>query len=168
MKLISISLLFVFTLFYCHLSSAQDSSSAGIQRAVISSFGGSKTTNSIYISHTAGQASAHTQLANEGIELHQGFEQPLEFTGQNETKIVRMVVYPNPNDGLFFVATDLPRGTRYTLTVFDLQAKPILNGEGEGGTESRFELPEGIAPGTYPAMMQTADGLKAETKIVIL
>jgi hypothetical protein len=168
MKLISISLLFLFTLFYSDLSSAQDSSGAGIQRAVISSFGGSKTSNTIYISHTAGQASAHTQVANEGIVLHQGFEQALQFTGQNQTKIVRMVVYPNPNSGIFFVATDLPRGTRYTLTVFDLQAKPILNGEGEGGTESHFEVPEGIAPGTYPAMLQTADGLKAETKIVIL
>ena len=168
MKLISISLLLHFTLFYCYLTSAQDSSGAGIQRAVISSFGGSKTTNNIYISHTAGQASAYTQVANEGIILHQGFEQAVQFTGQNETKIVRMVVYPNPNNGIFFLATDLPRGTRYTLTVFDFQAKPILKGEGEGGTESRFEVPEDIAPGTYPAIMQTADGLKAETKIVIL
>jgi hypothetical protein len=168
MKLISISLLFVFTLFYSYLSNAQDSSGAGIQRAVISSFGGSKTSNNIYISHTAGQASAHTQLANEGIVLHQGFEQALQFTGHNQTKTFRMVVYPNPNDGIFFVATDLPRGTRYALTVFDLQAKPILKGEGEGGTESRFKVPEGITPGTYPAMLQTADGLKAETKIVIL
>jgi hypothetical protein len=168
MKLISISLLFVFTLFYSYLSNAQDSSGAGIQRAVISSFGGSKTSNYIYISHTAGQASAHTQVANEGILLHQGFEQALQFTGQNQTKTVRMVVYPNPNDGIFFIVTDLPRETRYSLTVFDLQAKPILKGEGEGGTESRFEVPEGIAPGTYTAILQTADSLKAETKIVIL
>ena len=168
MKLIPTFLTLLITGFYAFKSSAQDNSGAVIQRAVISSFGGTKTSNNIYISHTAGQASAHTQEANEGIVLHQGFEQALQFTGQNQTKTVRMVVYPNPNDGLFFVATDLPRGTRYTLTVFDLQAKPILNGEGEGGTESRFEVPEGIAPGTYPAMLQTADGLKAETKIVIL
>ena len=160
MKLISISLLLHFTLFYCHLSSAQDSSGAGIQRAVISSFGGSKTTNNIYISHTAGQASAFTQVTNGDIELHQGFEQALQFTGQNQTKTVRMMVYPNPNDGIFFVATDLPRETRYTLTVFDLQAKPILKGEGEGGIESRFEVPEGISPGTYPAMLGIGIRLK--------
>ena len=168
MKRIDILLLLTISLLFYIRSFAQNNSAAGIQRSVVSSFGGSSTSNNIYISHTAGQGSAHMQVAKDGIVLHQGFEQALQFIGQNQTKTVRMVVYPNPNDGLFFVATDLPRGTRYTLTLFDLQAKPILKGEGEGGTESRFEVPAGIAPGTYPAILETADGLKAETKIVIL
>jgi hypothetical protein len=148
--------------------SAQGSNEVSLQRSTVSAFGGSNTTNNIYISHTAGQSSGYTQNSAGSLDLRQGFEQALIFSNGSDQQTVRMVVYPNPNSGTFYVATDLPRGMNYTLVIQDIQGKRLFSGEGEGGTESRFDLPEGITPGTYPALLQTSDGLKAETKIIIL
>jgi hypothetical protein len=164
MQLKYTSLLLLFIVFYPFNVDAQ----LVLQRSAISAFGGSKVSNDIYISHTAGQSSGFTQTGNGSLDLRQGFEQALLFSNGNEKQTVRMVVYPNPNSGAFYIATDLPRGTNYTLFIQDIQGKRLFSGQGEGGTESRFDLPEGITPGTYPAILQTADGLKAETKIVIL
>ena len=150
------------------LASVQTAYSQQLSHQVISSFGGSRSTDNLYLSHTAGQDAGFTQVCNENLELRQGFEQMLTFAGSKETKTVRMVVYPNPNNGAFYIATDLPRGTTYSLTVVDAQGKLLFTGEGEGGTESRFELPYGVTPGTYPASLHTTNGLKAETKLIIL
>jgi hypothetical protein len=164
MQLKYTSLLLLFVGFYPFNVDAQ----LILQRSAISAFGGSKVSNDIYISHTAGQSSGYTQTGNGSLDLRQGFEQALLFSNGNDQQSVRMVVYPNPNSGTFYIATDLPRGMKYSLVIQDIQGKRLFSGEGEGGTESRFDLPEGIAPGTYPAILQTADGLRAETKIVIL
>jgi hypothetical protein len=160
---------YISILFFAFLAAGiQPTFSQQLSHQVISTFGGSSTTPTLYLSHTAGQDAGFTQVRNENLELRQGFEQALILSSENETKTVRMVVYPNPNSGMFYVATDLPRGTNYTLTVYDAQGKLLFTGQGEGDTESRFELPYGVTPGTYPAALHTESGLKADTKLIIL
>jgi hypothetical protein len=117
MQLKYTSLLLLFIVFYPFNVDAQ----LVLQRSAISAFGGSKVSNEIYISHTAGQSSGYTQTGNGSLDLRQGFEQALLFSNGNDQQSVRMVVYPNPNSGTFYIATDLPRGTNYTLFIQDIE-----------------------------------------------
>ncbi len=148
--------------------SAQNNSRITLQRAEISPFGNSVMTDGLYLSHTAGQASGYTQENNAKIELRQGFEQALIFTNESNSQTVNIIVYPNPNNGSFYLSTDLSRGMVYTLTVYDNLGKILYINQGQGGEESFFTLPQGVTTGSYPISIKTENGLKAEAKLIVL
>jgi hypothetical protein len=152
-----------FGLFFGKVTIAQQ-----LNRQVIAALGNSISTNGIYLSQTIGQGAGFTQVNKEDICFRQGFQQAVIFDSDGETKIVQMVVYPNPNNGIFYVLTNLPRGTMYSINIYDIQGNHFFSAKGEGGIENRFELPFVVAPGNYPASIETENGMKAETKIVIL
>lgn len=140
-----------------------------LSRQVISTLGGSVcSSNGLYISQTVGQGAGFTQVNKEDIYLRQGFQQAVIFDSDGETKITQMVVCPNPNNGIFYILTDLPRGTIYSINIYDMQGNHLFSSKGEGGIQNRFELPFAVPPGNYPASIETVNGMKAETKIVIL
>jgi hypothetical protein len=77
-------------------------------------------------------------------------------------------VYPNPNNGTFFLKSDLPHGVVYSVQIFDIQGRVLFTRTAEGGIEQVFTLASELASGIYTLSLQTAVGSRKETKVVIL
>jgi hypothetical protein len=137
-------------------------------RSSISSFGGSVQNEGIYLSQTGGQGSLHVQSKNEGVLLHQGFEQAFNlFASDNRFTAIQVRVYPNPNTGQFSIATDLGRDTAYELALYDAMGKLVHRDQFEAGILQQVTLSNEVSPGAYTLRIWTTKGYTGTTKLII-
>ncbi len=138
-----------------------------IARSVISPYGTSGSTNGIYLSQTAGQASAYTTSGDDKTTLRQGFQQPLMLASGAESQLITITVYPNPNNGSFSFAADLPRDDTFAYSIHDGAGKDLYSGKGNGQEECFVTLSEATASGTYYIRVQTGK-LSGSTEIIVI
>lgn len=160
--------LIAFLLHSSGTSLAQNPNGIVLQRQTISTMGGSANAKNVFVSHTAGQSSAHTQNSYDGLKLSQGFEQGAIVSSARQFPAIQLWVYPNPNNGTFFLKSDLPHGVVYSVQIFDIQGRVLFTRTAEGGIEQVFTLASELASGIYTLSLQTAVGSRKETKVVIL
>lgn len=139
-----------------------------ISQSSISAFGGSSRVEGLYFSQTAGQGSLHVQAKNDGVTLHQGFEQAMSlFANGTTSSTIQVIVYPNPNVGQFFIETDLSRDVAYTLVLFDSMGKLVHREELLAGGIERISLLNKVRPGVYILRITTVDGFIGSGRIII-
>jgi hypothetical protein len=146
----------------------QTSLAQRISRSTLSAFGGSAQTDGLYLSHTAGQGSVHTQTQMNGITLHQGFEQAFSLYAEgNRSAAIQVRVYPNPNNGQFSIATDLGRDVSYDMALFDAMGRIVHREQLSSGIPQHVTLSNEVSPGSYTLRITTADGFTGVCKIIV-
>jgi hypothetical protein len=126
-----------------------------ITRSSIGSFGSSANYDGITIQQSVGQPALVNNVNIEGTGLRQGFQQPISFIEeQNELKVL---LYPNPNQGEFSFIVDEATEIKLQYQLFDQQGKLIFQGK----TDSNLLTPITIqqpTPGMYH--LKVSDGTK--------
>jgi hypothetical protein len=139
-----------------------------IQRSAISTFGNSISQNGLYLSQTAGQGSIAVQTESDGVILNQGFEQAIAlYLNQVKQHEIQLRVYPNPNNGNFSIALDLPRNTNFTYAIFDAAGKLIHSDSGVSGQETPVQLGYAISPGAYMLKLESENGAIGKTTVIV-
>jgi len=158
------------TVFWMLISLISNSlSSQTIVRQVISPIGVTTNVNGNYISHTVGQPTTPGTSSNANLVLRQGFEQPPKgkFVIKSSPQI-SMNIYPNPNDGAFYLFIESIDPIDYTYEIFDAIGKLIMTGEGVGNVEKYINLPFGTGRSIYIIKIKTNTGHMADGKIVVI
>lgn len=139
-----------------------------ISRSTISAFGGSVNRDGIYISQTAGQGSLHTQTQIDGILLQQGFEQESSLhAGCSRPDVIKVRVYPNPNNGHFSIAMELGRDVSYDMALFDAMGSIVHLEQLSSGIPQYVSLTSEVSPGSYTLRITTAEGFTGVCKIIV-
>ena len=132
---------------------------------VIASGGGYDATGNISISYTIGEMTAVETAGNGNIYLTQGFQQPEAGTqtgvGISDLSApgYELLVYPNPNNGQFFLYVKGEIKGRLLISVFDATARltDILTMEvSPAGNTQMIDL-RAHAPGLYLLRIESED-----------
>jgi len=161
-KLSGYSLLFINLFFLSGILNAQE-----IKRSSINSAGNTSSNSGVYLSQTIGQSSVHQKATKDGVELRQGFQQPITLKGKNDSKTIQLLIYPNPNNGSFYLNTDLGRNSSFSFVIYDQNGKLMTEGNGIGGVEQLITMPNEPESGGYHLHLYTLDGMTGNTKIIV-
>ncbi len=154
-------------LFVAAFFSSKDSFAQEIKRSSINSAGNTTSNSGIYLSQSIGQSSVYQKKSNDKTELRQGFQQPIVLRGENDSKTIQLLIYPNPNNGSFHLNTDLSRNSAFSFVIYDQNGKLLTDGNGVGGVEQLVTLPNQTESGNYHLHIFTPDGLSGNTKIIV-
>ena len=139
-----------------------------LQRSAISAFGNSVSNDGLYLSQTSGQGSVAVQTESDGVILNQGFEQAVAlYINQVKQHEIQLRVYPNPNNGNFSIALDLPRNTNFTYAIFDAAGKLIHSASGVSGQSTPVQLGYTISPGAYMLKLESENGSVGKTTVIV-
>jgi hypothetical protein len=154
------TIIIIFYIFLTSLGFAQK-----IVRSTIGTLGASFNSNEVLIQSTAGQSfPTSSERSGEVLNVRQGFHQPFNsITLGNELNIS---VFPNPNNGNFFISTDFPLFLMYDYKIVDNLGKIIESGSGFGNKTEIISLTNKDI-GIYHLIIKTFD-LESNTKITIL
>lgn len=140
-----------------------------ITRSVISSFGGSSTFGSLYISQTGGQPGNTTQTKNENTTLNQGFEQNLGKVIETKPIILQLIkVYPNPNNGEFTLSVNNVSSKTFDFIIFDNFGREVLANKGYVNFNTLINLKGMLSEGTYFIKIINNNEISAAHKIIII
>jgi hypothetical protein len=140
-----------------------------IVRQVISPIGVTTNVNGNYISHTVGQPTPPGTSHTSNVILRQGFEQPPKGKAVITTPLsVSINIFPNPNDGTFYLNVETKGAIEYTYDIFDAIGKLIMSGDGVGNVEKLISLPFGSGRSIYIIKIKTSSGLLADGKIIVI
>lgn len=138
-------------------------------RQVISPIGISTNATGNYISHTIGQSTPPGTTSGSKVVLRQGFEQPPKLKAiLEEPETVSLNIFPNPNDGAFYLTVIAVEDVPYTFEIYDAIGKLIMLGDGVGNIEKLVKLPYGTGRSTYIIKVKTESGLLGDGKIVVI
>lgn len=140
-----------------------------IVRQVISPIGLSVNAAGNYISHTVGQPTPPGTTSGSKVVLRQGFEQPPKAKAILEKmQTVNLNIFPNPNNGAFYLTVETLEEVSYSFEIYDAIGKMIMLGDGVGNVEKLINLPFGTGRSIYIIKVKTASGLLGDGKIVVI
>ena len=142
-------------------------SSQRLMSSVISSFGGSTSSSGLYLSQTAGQE-GRIDAANSGsLNLQQGFEKHffLKLGHGNQLQKIELSLYPNPNQGNFYLSSNQTEFNAYSVGVYNTFGKLIYEAQLSYLNSSEITLPF-IASGTYLVRVSSPDGRIGNSKFI--
>lgn len=143
--------------------------SQAIVRQVISPIGVSLNAAGNYISHTVGQPTPPGTATNNKTVLRQGFEQPPKAKPINsEPQKISINIFPNPNDGAFYLTVETFLPVDYSFEIYDAIGKIIMTGDGEGNMEKLINLPHGTGRSIYIIKIKTTSGIIGDGKIIVI
>lgn len=138
-------------------------------RQVISPIGVSVNATGNYISHTVGQPTPPGTTSGSKVVLRQGFEQPPKLKAiLEDQQSVSLNIFPNPNDGVFYLTVITMEEVSFTFEIYDAIGKLIMLGDGIGNIEKLVNLPFGTGRATYIIKVKTDSGLLGNGKIVVI
>ena len=142
-------------------------SSQRLMTSVISSFGGSTNNSGLYLSQTAGQQGRIDATNSGSLNLQQGFEKHffLNIGLGYQSQKIELSLYPNPNQGNFFLSSNQRDLNAYTVAVYNTFGKLIFETQLSYLNSSEISLPF-IASGTYLVRVSTPDGSLGNSKFV--
>ncbi|MEX1192571.1 MAG: T9SS type A sorting domain-containing protein [Brumimicrobium sp.] len=160
LKTTSITLL---TCLFCFGSYGQH-----IKRSSLGSIGNTIESSGVKLSQSVGQNSVHEKIGKENIVLRQGFQQPMESSRSERSKIIDMHIFPNPNEGNFTAILDLPRDEEFNYTITDSQGRIVQENIKTNIIENNFSFHASTQKGTYILRITTTDGKFGQAKIVVI
>jgi hypothetical protein len=153
-------IIILFYIFFAPLGFAQK-----IVRSTLGTLGSSFKSNEVLIQSTAGQSSpTSSERTGEALNIRQGFHQPFNSIAlENELNIS---VFPNPNNGNFFISTNFTPFLMFDYKIVNNLGKIIESGSGFGNKTEIISLTNKDI-GIYHLIIKTFN-LESKTKITIL
>jgi len=144
-------------------------SSQTIVRQVISPIGVSTNAAGNYISHTVGQPTPPGTASTSKVVLRQGFEQPPKSKAIiDKPESVYLNIFPNPNNGAFYLTVETTTEVSYTFEMYDAIGKLIMLGDGTTNLEKFINLPFGTGRSIYVIKVKTDSGQLGEGKVIVI
>lgn len=138
---------------------SQQAFSQQIVRSTIGSIGSSMGNGTVMVQQTAGQPSATSFVKNgDGSAVRQGFHQPYYI--EQERNDLQVLIYPNPNNGMFSFQVALPDDQPYTYVLLDQAGKEILKSSGSGSQLTEVSIEE-ASTGIYHLNILSAQCLSS-------
>ena len=140
----------------------------GIKRSTICSFGSSSVINGQILRQSVGQPSNTTTSSVPNLTLRQGFQQPLNNSGQSKAvSECNISVYPNPSkaDKISFLTDSLP-DSKLKISVFNTHGATVYSFNSLV-TQNSMDL-SFLAPGLYTVFAKNSNAKTCSTKLIIV
>jgi hypothetical protein len=153
-----------FTLLLC-FSVSLSYSQIQIQRSSINSFGSVVQKNNFILSQSAGQSSSVGLLKKDDNQyIQQGFQQPFQ-TSRNE-KEIKLIIFPNPNDGIFSVQSDSWLVGSIELLLYDSQGRLCYSQSFDSGRLFNVTILNKLESGLYTLSVSDNHSIYSQKLII--
>jgi hypothetical protein len=139
-----------------------------IIRSTIGAIGISTTNeDGISLFQTAGQSSNTSLFDSPEISLRQGFQQPPLFNGLSERlEMIDFDLYPNPNQGKFYLQVNSTLFDKFNYQIYDALGKLIESGQANANAEQLINH-EKINPGMYFIKLVVGEQVVGQKKFIV-
>jgi hypothetical protein len=131
-------------------------------RSNIGTFGRTQSANGITLQSTGGQIATTTSNEVNGVNLRQGFIQPVLLEIQCDELSVSIV--PNPNNGVFTIIPKLQADELYSYEIRNGLGK-LINKNGETSLRTEIDM-QTVGSGIYYLVVRSGE-LESSFKIAI-
>ena len=143
-------------------------SSQRLMSSTLSSFGGSTSTQGIYLSYTAGQEGRVDANKKDNLALQQGFEKNIFSFAKKITlsNKIEFELFPNPTRSEFTIQTNLKVEDYLDLTIYSLAGKLLYTNQYQKYNSIQVSLPLSLASGTYLIKLSTPSGKLGNSRLI--